>query len=576
MKKISKIIIRELKPYKKIVYVLFCVFLLEAFSTAIIPAIYGRLVDMALRNERIQFIILGLLVWATVYLLGNWLGRYGERHSQILGIKIERDYMLRLANHFLHLPYSYLKEQKIGKIINRIDRGVSGLFQIISQYGFYFLPDVLAILFVLILILTIHWLFSILMLFSVIIYFIVVIWQSKKIIPTTKKVSKAYQVAFGNYFESMEDYQTVRAFSAEGIFVKTFKKDYNLIVKRFWQSELAWNQLSRWRSIIYTLSFIGLFGLGVIMMSQGIVSPGNLVSFVGYASIVFGTLGRLGMFYSRYVESCVLLKEADKILKLKKESDHRGSISLDKEKIKGKIEFKNVSFKYKGKGNETVLKSVSFKTKPGEVIALVGESGAGKTTLVDLISGYYLPIAGRILIDGYDSKDIDGKDLRQNISLVPQEVSLFHESIEFNIKYGQRKAKSDDVIKIAKLTNCDEFVKKLPKGYKSKVGERGVKLSVGQKQRIAIARALIRDPKILILDEATSSLDSVTEKKVQEALEVLVKGRTTFIIAHRLSTVLNADKIFVLKNGKIVEKGKHKELINKDGEYSRLYQAQKF
>lgn len=220
------------------------------------------------------------------------------------------------------------------------------------------------------------------------------------------------------------------------------------------------------------------------------------------------------------------------------------------------------------------MEGLSFRVKPGQTVALVGESGVGKSTVVSLISRYFLPQKGRILIDGRDIKKITLKSLRGQIAVVPQEVVLFHDSVLNNIKYGKIRAKEEEVVRAAKIANAHDFIERLPKKYKSVVGERGVKLSVGQKDRVGIARAVLRNPKILILDEPTSNLDAESEKLVQEALKKIMKGRTTFIIAHRLSTVAQADKILVLEKGRLVQEGTHQELIEQEGPYQKLYKLQ--
>ncbi|MFH1966867.1 MAG: ATP-binding cassette domain-containing protein, partial [Patescibacteria group bacterium] len=231
-----------------------------------------------------------------------------------------------------------------------------------------------------------------------------------------------------------------------------------------------------------------------------------------------------------------------------------------------------INFGYQ-KSNK-VLRDINFKVKPGQMVALVGESGVGKTTLADLISRYYIPKQGKILVDGQDIAEVNLESLRKQIAIVPQEVTLFNDTIKNNLRYGRQKATDEEIIEAAKVAHVHEFVQKFDKKYEQLVGERGIKLSTGQKQRVAIARAILRNPKILILDEATSSLDSVTEKLVQDALAKLVKGRTTFVIAHRLSTIQKADLILVLEKGRIIEQGDHQELINKGGVYRELNKLQ--
>jgi subfamily B ATP-binding cassette protein MsbA len=241
-------------------------------------------------------------------------------------------------------------------------------------------------------------------------------------------------------------------------------------------------------------------------------------------------------------------------------------------RVTGEVSFDSVSFAYDS--SVEVLKDVSLRVKPGEVVALVGPSGAGKTSLVNLIPRFYDPTQGHIRIDGHDLRDVTIDSLRSQIGYVPQDTVLFAGSVYDNVRYGRLDARREEVVAAARAANAEDFIEALPGGYETEVGERGAKLSGGQRQRIAIARTLLKDPRILILDEATSSLDTESEALVQEALERLMAGRTTFVIAHRLSTVRNADRILVLAYGKIVEQGTHQELLAKGGLYRRLYEMQ--
>jgi len=240
--------------------------------------------------------------------------------------------------------------------------------------------------------------------------------------------------------------------------------------------------------------------------------------------------------------------------------------------VKGRIDFENVSFRYTE--NVPVIENISFTIQPGESLALVGPTGVGKSTIASLIPRFYDPVSGRVLIDGVDLRDVELKSLRENISMVLQDTFLFNGTVLDNIRYGSPNATEEEVLEAAKIANAHEFILKLPQGYETHIGERGVKLSGGQKQRISIARAVLKNAPILILDEATSSVDVETESLIQEALQNLMRGRTTLVIAHRLSTIRHATAICVLDQGRIVQYGNHEQLIHEDGLYRRLYQRQ--
>lgn len=321
------------------------------------------------------------------------------------------------------------------------------------------------------------------------------------------------------------------------------------------------------------LTQLAIFILSIIFIQRGEMTIGELVMFNGYAFMLFGPFVRIGRNWQVIQNGLITLGRAEKILVHPSEIyTPKNAVILSD--IKGQVVFRNVSFAYQKKQSK-VLDNISFDIKPGEVVALVGESGVGKSTLVDLISGYYYPTSGKILIDGHNLKNLDLKFLRSKIGVVSQEVVLFNDTIKTNIRYGKFSISDKKVIEASKKAYADEFIQLFPKKYEQIVGERGIKLSVGQKQRVAIARAILRDPRILILDEPTSALDAKSEKFIQESLKELMRNRTTFIIAHRLSTVRKANRIFVLDKGRIVEEGKHEELIKiPNGVYRQLYELQ--
>ena len=351
-------------------------------------------------------------------------------------------------------------------------------------------------------------------------------------------------MATGNLYDAFLNIQTIKSCAVENFQKQRIKKDFHQklgsVYKDFFRS---WTSLVFWQNLFFSVGFVSMFGFAIFLLRNGSITPGKLVMFLGYLNILWHPLMNLAWLWEEFRVGITTIKRVRELLKVQPENyNPKGKVLKD---VQGKVEFKNINFSYK-KGRQ-ILNGINFTARAGEKIAIVGGSGEGKTTLADLISLYFIPTKGKILIDGENTQELNLSFLRKIIAYVPQEIILFNDTVKNNIRYGKPNAGKKEIISAVKAANADQFIETFPKKYEQIVGERGIKLSTGQKQRLAIARALIRDPKILILDEATSSLDVQSEKLVQEALEKLVKGRTTFIIAHRLSTVRNADKILVLE-----------------------------
>ncbi len=557
---------------KKKVYRGITITLLVSAIGATVPYIYGRLVDLAIKpHSSANVLILIILAWTIVSLIRDGLDRLSGKFAYEIGIDIYTKLHTDIVAHIINLPLRFHKEKKIGEVSNRINRGIEDFYSIIEGTIFSFIPTIVTFFVALGILLFVEWQLTIILIAASAGYVLVTLAYTKEIVKEQKKLNKAWDKAFGDRHDSLFNVETVKASTNENFEYDKNEANFNRANKNFKVYRLWWLKMDTWQSTIFTLSFIAVFSIGVFMLRVGNLTPGKLIMFVGYISLLTAPLSRLADQYRRTKRGIASFKRTVDYLKIVPEKDFANA--KETKELKGSIVFKDVSFGYKKEKN--VVNNISFMAEAGEVIALVGESGVGKTTLVNLLGRYYLPKNGQISIDGIDIKKFKLKFLRDNMAVVPQEVLLFNETVENNIRYGRIDATDKEIIEAAKAANAHEFIESFPKKYDQLVGERGIKLSTGQKQRIAIARAILRKPKILILDEATSALDSASEKQVQEALERLIKGKTTFIIAHRLSTIMKADKIIVLEKGKIVEMGTHGKLIqNANGIYRNFWELQ--
>jgi ABC-type multidrug transport system fused ATPase/permease subunit len=546
--------------------------LISAGITAFIPYIYGRLVDIAIAPNSQTKIILGLIfLWLVLSVLADWLDRYSSRQSYEVAISVNNSLYVNLFYHLSILPLKFHKERKMGKVLRRIDRGLDDIYRLMEETIFSFLPDVFSFLIAIIILFIVEWQLSLILLASTMAYVLVTIFYTKNIIKKQKEMHRNWEKSYGDLWDSVLNTETVKASTNEDFERRRNRQNFSRAERVFNDWRLIWQEMGFWQKLIFSLGFIGIFSAGIAMLRFGLLTPGKLIMFVGYTSLLTSPLSHLAQQYRMAKSAVYSFRRAMKYFDVLPEKDYPDSLEI--KDFKGKVVFEKVSFGYKKE--RPVIRNISFKVEPGETVALVGESGVGKSTLIGLIGRYYLPNAGRILIDDIDIKKINLRFLRGKIGVVPQEVLLFNDTVKNNIRYGRIDATDKEIVIAAKAANAHEFIEKFPRGYNQFVGERGIKLSTGQKQRVAIARAVLRDPKILILDEATSALDSISERLVQEALKKLISSRTTFIIAHRLSTIQHADKIIVLEKGKIAEMGNHRELMkNPKGIYRNFWELQ--
>ena len=565
-----KVVFESLKPHRREVGILVFLSVIEALGNASVPYLAGSIIDAITSPSFLAFPI----IWFFVKIITDAVANRGNALNEKLGGDVEAEYLVRGFGKILEFPLSVHKSIKTGEMTNRISRASGYVSTIITDILVRLAPQFLSIIAAFFFTALIKPALTFVLAGAVVLYIVILITGAPRLAELILKVNRAYNKAWGEAHDAILNVQSVKQATAEEYEKKKFHKSFYLKAANWWSKYIALSQsINLAQKFLVSLTQLVIFVFSIYLIRAGQMTIGELVAFNGYAALLFGPFVVLVQNWQAIQNGLITIERAEKLLSKGSEGYGEADPAVGRE-IKGLVEFRDVFFSYDGR-KKFILKNISFTAEPGEVIALVGESGVGKSTLVDLISRYYKPAKGRVLIDGKNVSQIPLKTLRRQIAVVPQEVILFHDTVKANISYGNFQASDAAVETAAKEAFAHGFIEKFEKKYEQVVGERGIKLSVGQKQRLAIARAILKNPRILILDEPTSALDARSEKLVTEALEKLMAGRTTFIIAHRLSTVRKADKILVIDKGEIKERGRHEELIEiPGGIYRRLYEYQ--
>ncbi len=577
-----KILFTHLTDYKPSIILLAVLGIISAIANGTVPYIVGSfldaLIDLSMTLSFGEITIaawLGLLLlWVFAQLAANVVDWIIDRKGRGLRMTMQLGYQSKAFVHLLFVPLAFHKDEKIGELSSHIEKTSWQVASIAENILVNLTPPILSVMVGFTVTFFINPLFTLVLVSGVIVYVLILI---KLVAPTTNLLEEghaAWTNAYADALQAVTNIQSVKHMGTEEYEKGKIEKSFLEHATELWNKlQFIWSGINFYQRMIVLVTQTVIFFLSVHFIQQGELSIGELVALNGYAALLFGPFVLLGHEWQTLQNGLVSIKQAEEKIFATQQEVYHPQGAYAPRVVKGSVRFKNVSFSYDRV--TTVLESLDFKIDQGQRVAFVGKSGVGKSTAIDLISGYYFPTQGAVLVDEHDTRDFDLTALRSAIAVVPQEPVLFNDTILMNIRYGKLDATDADVRAAARKAHAHEFIEALPKKYDQLVGERGVKLSVGQKQRVAIARAIVRNPAILILDEPTSALDAETEKQIAESFEELMQGRTTFIIAHRLSTVRKADRIFVFEKGAIVEEGKHEDLIQREGGvYKRLYDYQ--
>ncbi|MBI1223785.1 MAG: ATP-binding cassette domain-containing protein [Bacteroidetes bacterium] len=568
-------IFKFVRPYRWRLAIGLVLLFISSMVFMIFPFLSGELINIAQGKSKYPFTLPQVGYFLMVVLIAQGFVSYFR--VQLFAAVSERgiaDVRKALYSKIITLPIVFFEKNRVGDLVSRLTADVEKLYSAFSVTIAEFIRQIIVLVSGIIILAVMAWKLSLIMLATFPVIVIGAMFFGRKI----RKLSKQRQdeLALSNTVlsETMTTIQVVKAFTNELFEFRRYGKSVDDTVS---VSLKYAHGRALFTVFIVSVLFGGLFfviWMGAWLLSKGQMDAGQLVSFVVYTAVIGGAIAGLGNFYTELLGAIGATERISEIL----EENSEVKIQNDRQntnRLEGNIEFKNVHFNYPTREDVRVLKGINLRVGAGEKVALVGPSGAGKSTIVQLLLKFYEIASGEITVDDQSIHDMNTTDYRQNIAIVPQEVLLFGGTIRENILYGKPDASEPEIIEAARQANAWNFIQKFPEGLDTIVGERGVKLSGGQRQRIAIARAILKNPAILLLDEATSSLDAESEKVVQDALDKLMEGRTSIIIAHRLATIRNVDKICVIDGGRIVEEGTHEELeAMTDGLYNSLAKLQ--
>ena len=580
--------IRYYKPYKG----MFTLDMTASLLIAVIGMVYPILTNRILRNivpdssleemRKITLIIILGAILVACYFIRMGLRYFVQYYGHVIGVKMQADMRREMFTKLEKLPFSYYDEHETGKIMSRMTNDLMDVSELAHHGPENFFICGISLILSLTYLFYLNWIFALVILGCVPLLVIITLIVRKRMRDAFMETRKNVAEINGALESSISGIRVTKAFTNQDKELEKFEVGNKKYVKSRSYAYKAMGIYSSTTTFVTDLFNVALLVGGGILAAYGMLDIPEYVTFVVSVSLFISPLTTLINFVEQYQNGVTGFRRFVEIVDEEDEKTKENAKAYDT--LRGEIEFHDVSFGYHNKDykddieyqeeKKEVLSHVSFKLDVGKTIALVGPSGGGKTTICHLIPNFYQCTEGYISIDGIPINEITFDSLRRNIGIVQQDVFLFNGSIKDNILYGKLDATMDEVILAAKRANIHDYITSLDHGYDTEIGERGVRLSGGQKQRLSIARVFLKNPSILILDEATSALDNATEIMIQASLDELCKGRTTIVVAHRLSTIRNADEILVVMDGIIKERGTHEELLLLDGEYKKLYLAQ--